>query len=173
MERSKMIGLIHAKAQKTYRCRMCGRIHAGPICLECGSSAIQDPLTGLAYEGFLFALTGKTSCRVLSDSELEMVLKNLSMIGLEQEGRKKKETWAARRKLIGIIRSQATGMFGLNAQVRVDGFCEKCIKKTLYQCNEKELRKVIGWLRRFEKSRKGEGYTGGSNEKGDVPDNDR
>ena len=90
MERSKMIGLIHAKAQKTYRCRMCGRIHAGPICLECGSSAIQDPLTGLAYEGFLFALTGKTSCRVLSDSELEMVLKNLSMIGLEQEGRKKK-----------------------------------------------------------------------------------
>ena len=173
MERSKMIGLIHAKAQKTYRCRMCGRIHAGPICLECGSSAIQDPLTGLAYEGFLFALTGKKSCSALSDSELEMVLKNLSMIGLEQEGRKKKEAWAARRKLIWIIRSHAIRMFEANAQIRVDGFCEKCIGKALERCNEKELRKVIGWLRRLEKSEKDEGYTGGNNEKGNVPDNDR
>lgn len=80
-----------------------------------------------------------------------------------------KEAWVARRKLMGVIRSQATRMFGLNAQAKVDGFCEKCIRRPLDQCNEKELRKVIGWLRRLEKSRKGEGYTGGRNdEEGNV-----
>ena len=173
MERSKMIDVIHSKTQNIYRCRICGRFHAGPICLECVSSSIQDSLAGIVYENFLFSLTGKTSCRALSDQELEKVLESLSLICLEMEKQKRREAWMARRKLMGIIRSQATRMFEANAQIRVDGFCEKCIGKALERCNEKELRKVIGWLRRLEKRGKSEGYTGGSNEKGDVPDNDR
>ena len=82
----------------------------------------------------------RASCRALSDQELEKILESLSLICLEMEKQKRQEAWKARRKLMGIIRSHATRMFEANAQIRVDGFCEKCIGKALERCNEKELK---------------------------------
>ena len=161
MERKRMIGLIHAGTAKLYRCRLCGRIHAGQFCLECGSSALQDPVKGLEYENFLYALTGKVSCKDMSDMELEHVLSFLKGIRLEGESDARRKAWRAKRRLIAIIRNQASRLFGGSAQSRVDGFCDKCIGKPLERLDEKELRKVIGWLRRLEKSGKAEGYTGG------------
>ena len=164
MERNAMISIIHARTSKLYRCRLCGRIHAGQICLACGSSAIQDRLSGAEYENFLYDITGSTSCRDMTDDQLSHVISILNGIRLDGESEARKKAWKAKRKLISIIRSQASRLFGKSAQVRVDGFCDKCIGKPLERLDETELRKVIGWLRRLEKREKAKRYTeGGQN----------
>lgn len=161
MERRRMISLIHAGTARLYRCRLCGKVHAGEYCLECGASALQDPLKGLEYESFLYGLTGKVSCKDMTDGELEHVISVLDGIRLEGEAEARRNAWRAKRKLMAIIRNQASKLFGSSAENRVDGFCDKCIGKPLERLDEKELRKVIGWLRRLEKSGKAKGYTGG------------
>lgn len=161
MERKQKIILIHAVTSKLYKCRICGKIHAGHICLECGPSALQDVLKGFEYEKFLYELTGKTSCKDMADEDLEHVISILRGLKLESEIEARKRTWVAKQRLKAIIRNQAFKMFGSSAQYRVDGFCCKCIGKPFERLEEKELRKVIGWLRRLEKNGKIKGYTEG------------
>lgn len=53
---------------------------------------------------------------------------------------------------MGIIYSMAHRLFQDNYKARLEGFLKEVVKKpSLGACDDKELRQVIGWLRRFDK----------------------
>ena len=151
--RKRMIADIHFIASRMQVCLKCDQIFFGVCCL-CGNKYYRKA-TEADYRGFLHDVTGKRSCADMSNEELFAVLAEMEKRGwLEYTKEERKRSTEVRNKMRHIIRQEATRLFRGYAQIMVDGFCEKVIGKPLSRLNEQELRRVIGWLRRYEKSMK-------------------
>lgn len=152
MDRDKMIKIIHVWSGRLQICLGCNEFFTGVIC-TCGNQFYRKA-TEDDYRRFLTQITGKSSCALMTDQELQLVFKEMIEIGCDNHKEDRKKAVNARKKLRYIIRVEATKLFDGYAQVRVDGFCEKVIGKPLPMLNDQDLRRVIGWLRRTEKSMK-------------------
>lgn len=156
MSRSQMISKIHEMKSKARRCSKCGRLHYRPICPQCLSSDWRKMDDG-EYRSILARLTGKLSCSVLDDEDLQRVLDEFKSYGWLDVRQGRISMARARKKLIAIIFSEGKKVFGeTEAKSRIEGFVEKKTgNKYLTNCSEEQLRMVIGWIRRTGKYQKG------------------
>lgn len=156
MSRSQMISKIHEMKSKARRCSKCGRLHYRPICPQCLSPEWRLMDEG-EYRSILARLTGKLSCSVLDDEDLQRVLDEFKSYGWLDVRQGRISMAKARKKLIAIIFSEGKKVFGeTEAKARIEGFVEKKTgNKYLTNCSEEQLRMVIGWIRRTGKYQKG------------------
>ena len=156
MSRSQMISKIHEMKSKLRRCSGCGRWHYKPICPECLSPEWRL-MDDVEYRTILAKLTGKLSCSVLDDEDLQRVFDEFRSYGWLNVRQGRISMAKARKKLIAIIFSEGKKVFGeTEAKARIEGFVEKKTgNKYLTNCSEEQLRMVIGWIRRTGKYQKG------------------
>ena len=150
MERGKLIGIIHQRKAKAMVCDSCGRIYFGSRCPQCHTDGhrIRDE----EYRAALTYWTGKPSCSQMDEIELRMVLTALDDAGYQGywEGRKK-DHQKHQIKTIQIIKREASRVLGDNWAERLEAFIDKVVgKPSIYSLDDRELRQVIGWLRRLK-----------------------
>lgn len=151
MERGKLIGIIHQQKAKALVCDSCGNVFFStdrcPKCLALGHR-IRDE----EYRSFLELWSGKRSCSQMDETELQMVANAFDEAGYESYWKKRKAQHNRRRaQMVQIIKREAERTLGDGWADRLDGFVDKVVgKQSLYSLDDKELRQVIGWLRRLK-----------------------
>ena len=150
MERKELMKLIHIAASRARLCPDCGKVLFLKECRDCGVSTI--PLSEERYRRILESF-GASSCRFLPDPDLEKVYRFFLRAGFVPREDPAKGHAAARRRTIAITVKEAKALFGEKLwEQRLMGFVRKAIgKPTLWECDDKELRKALGWLRRYRK----------------------
>ena len=150
MDREKLLRLIHIARNSARTCPECGKTLFRKDCPDCGTLTVR--LSEERYRSILESF-GASSCRFMAEPELEKVYRFFIQAGFLPRGDPEKSRNAARRRTIAIISSEAKELFGDEAwERRVEGFVRKGMgKDSLRACDDKELRKVIGWLRRYRK----------------------
>lgn len=150
------IAEIHMKVSKLRVCNICGKIHMEYVCPGCGSSTWHG-ITNEEYRTFLTEITGKNSCRKMNEVELDRVLHYLSILGFDKNiDEAYTRAQNAKKKQISLVYKIGKKVLGPETyESRIKGFMEKTIgKKYIWHCDEKELRKIIGWLRRLDAKNK-------------------
>lgn len=153
MNRKKMVGIIHTQRNQCIICNVCGNPISKVGLCSCKNTT-GHVMTDSEYRIFLLHQTGKRSCSEMSDMELQQVIDAFRAVGCssmwDEQKRKHKES---RRKTMAIINTLSRDLFGHDREKRLLGFLEaKCKKSELHKCSDRELRQVIGWLRKLRQS---------------------
>ena len=150
MDRIKLIRMIHIAKDSARLCPGCGKVLFRPKCPDCGKKT--DQLDDSRYRRILESF-GSSSCRFMAEPELEKVYSFFIQAGFKPRGDPAKEHEISRRRTIAITIAEAKTLFGEDLwEKRLMGFIEKTIgKQSLRACDDKELRKAIGWIRRYRK----------------------
>ena len=75
MDRDKMIKIIHVWSGRLQICLGCNEFFTGVIC-TCGNQFYRKA-TEDDYRRFLLQITGKSSCALMTDQELQLVFKEM------------------------------------------------------------------------------------------------
>lgn len=153
MNRRKMINMIHALKNKAQVCNFCGEVCFDKPC-QCGHGTSRKLMEEQDYRNLLHRITGHYTCSECSDIELSEVLRHFQEHGGINYWQKEKLDHENRiKKLRAMIAKEARSQFGEDAyKARVDGFVRDVVKaKNLWVCDDRQLRQVIGWLRRNRK----------------------
>ena len=150
MDRNKLTKLIHIAKNNARVCPDCGKVLFRPKCPDCGKKTVQ--LDEARYRRIMESF-GSSSCRFMAEPELEKVYSFFIQAGFKPRGDPAKEHEVSRRRTIAITIAEAKALFGDDIwEKRLIGFVEKTIgKQSLSACDDKELRKAIGWIRRYRK----------------------
>ena len=150
MDRKKLLGLIHIARNSARLCPECGKVVYGKRCKECGR--LTDKLDDGRYRRILESF-GASSCRFMPDSDLEKVYRFFIQAGFKPRDNPEKSHAVGRKRTMAITIAEAKALFGEEMwESRLSGFIRKAIgKPDLRSCDDKELRKAIGWLRRYRK----------------------
>ena len=148
MERNQLIGLIHIARGIARVCPDCGKVLFSKRCRDCGTDTVK--MDQNRYRKILESF-GSSSCRFMDAESLEKVYGFFIHAGFKPRSDPEKSHERARRRTIAIIRSEARKLFGDDLwESRLSGFVHKAIgKPDLMSCDDNELRKAIGWLRRY------------------------
>lgn len=120
----------------------------------------QKTAAGLSDEEYRMIIAGTTdhtSCRECSYKELRQVFEDLNVI-LEKKKLKRfyfhpvKQDKAFGMK--GAVIARAKNILGPEWEKRLNGFLEHIQKKTLAECNDKELRQIMGMISTVQRSEK-------------------
>jgi len=141
MPRNDKIALIHIAKAKANVCAN------GSITFNICEN--QTKLSDEQYRNLLKDITGKHSCSTMTDDDLDKVVKFFQCAGFVKKVEVSQEL-KARQKTIGVILFLARKVLGDNYESRLESFL---FKKTgefkLYKLDDKQLRQVVGWLRRY------------------------
>ena len=153
MNRNKMVSIIHMQRNQCIICNLCGKPISKTGLCSCAATT-GHVMSDSEYRRFLIQQTGKRSCSEMSDVELQQVIDAFRALGCssiwEEQKRQHRES---RKKTMAIINSISKDLFGAEREYRLLGFLEaKCKKTELYKCSDKELRQVLGWLRKVRQS---------------------
>lgn len=150
--RNELVRIIHIAKKTAKECPSCGTLSYDRTCKTCKSDTV--PLSDDRYREIL-SVYGKASCRFLDDPALEKVLMVFKRAGFKPRINPEEYHRTAKAKTIAVIRTRAKLLFGVESwEPRVKGFVEKAIgKQDLWSCDDKELRKVAGWLYRYKQYR--------------------
>lgn len=154
-KRNGLIARIHIAKGKAVICTECNRLFFGNTCPDCRSTDAK-PLDDWRYREILKAVTGEDTSAKLGEVDLLKMLDFFNHAGYREtypfiaspQHEQKKQDWAVRKR----ITSFAAHLLGSDWEARVIGFVQKTIgKDSLDHCDSHELRKVIGWLNRYQK----------------------
>ena len=150
MERRQLIRLIHIARDAARACPACGKVLYRKRCDDCCADTVK--LDEERYRKILDSF-GSCSCRFMAEPELEKVYSFFLHAGFKPRPDPLKGHEQARRKTIAIVMSEARALFGEKSwESRLLGFVRKAIgKQDLRSCDDMELRKALGWLRRYRK----------------------
>ncbi|WP_320130276.1 phage protein GemA/Gp16 family protein [uncultured Sphaerochaeta sp.] len=157
MSRNSKLARIHLAKLKAETCSSCGKILfcVSGECPECGCMS-RASLKDQEYRKLLESLTGKTSCHDMNDNQLRKVMDLFDRAGFAkaypyEPPPERKQKYAVIRQ----IERRAKIVLGPGWAIRVDGFCTKTFGKSgLTNLNPVQLRNVIGWINRLDKSQK-------------------
>lgn len=160
MSRQTLIARIHIAKARCMVCPVCGSLSFGSTdCGRCGSGRTLEPLSDNRYRALLQAVGGSASCSALSDPALMRVMDLFDRAGFSKAypyTSPEAEMARGKRRVIWAIGSRAPQVLGSDWEKRVEGFVKKYFgKASLSFCDPTELRKVIGWVNRTAKYRKG------------------
>ena len=164
MDRRKLIGLIHVAKNNARCCPVCGKVIYRKKCADC--NAFTEKLDEERYRKILGSF-GASSCRFMAEPELEKVYRFFLQAGFKPRGDPEAEYAAARKRTIAITIAEAKRLFGEDLwEPRLMGFVRKTMgKERLQECDDKELRKAIGWIRRYRKYLEKRGEEKGNEER--------
>lgn len=150
---------IHIAKAKALICDRHGLFFArSGCCPRCG--AIGGSLPDYLYRQILLAAGGFDSCRHMDEKDLEAVMRLFDDAGFARAWPHETPQTAidkANKALIRRIFQLGWIVFGKGYAERISGFVRKCIgKESIYGCDQNELRKVVGWIRRAGKTAKGD-----------------
>ena len=150
MDRIKLTRMIHIAKDSARLCPECGKVLFRPECPDCGKKTLQ--LDDGRYRHILENF-GASSCRFMAEPELEKVYSFFLQAGFRPREDPGRHHEASKRRTIGILISEAKDLFGEDLwEKRLVGFVGKTMgRKSLWACNDKELRKALGWIRRYRK----------------------
>ncbi len=154
MDRRSLMGKIHIAKKVAYTCPDCNRVHFGDYCPDCGN---ENPviLDDAAYRKILILLTNHSSCAHMSENDLKVVADYFDRAGFKEAHpfvSVKAEARKQRRKVLFHIYKVAPQILGENWESRIEGFVQSKVGKSrLDWCDAEELRKVIGWIHRYQK----------------------
>lgn len=155
MERNKLITLIHVASNNAHKCSKCQRIFYGKPCPVCESNSFTY-FSREDYKDLLIKLTGKTSCKELTDDQLNKVYEFFIKAGFKPVSKKPnviKEIESGNYGTINRIYGRGKQVLGPAYKKRIYGFVKIKFKgKTLNNLDKNELRAVIGWINRMAKS---------------------
>lgn len=132
---------------KSYRARLIGMIHMQKTAAHLDEDA---------YRAILFGATGKESCSDCSIDELFAAHRDLNTVLIKQG--KTGFVFYKNAKPKGAITIQDTAIFrakkvlGYNWKERLDGFLHRINKTSVYQCNDNEIRQIMGWISTVERN---------------------
>ena len=150
MDRDRLITLIHIARNIARVCPKCGKVLFSKRCRDCGEET--EKMDQARYRRILESF-GSSSCRFMDQNALEKVYGFFIHAGFKPRNDPEKSHAKARRRTMAIIVSEARKLFGDELwEARLSGFVQKAIgKPSLQACDDNELRKTIGWLRRYRK----------------------
>ena len=142
--------MIHVARGLARVCPDCEKVLYKKVCSDCGEETVS--LSDDRYRKILESF-GSSSCRFMADEDLEKVYSFFLHAGFKPRPDPVKGHDRARRRTAAIVISEAKKLFGEELwESRLTGFVRKAIgKPTLRECDDKELRKALGWLRRYKK----------------------
>lgn len=144
MTRNELIALIHIAKNQMRICGDCNTLTTNMVCCEGETGKFTQP----DYRLLLKQITAKESTRFMNMAELEKVYSLFKKAGFEPKLTPYK---AGRKRTINIILSMAGAKLGPDWDTRLKAFTKaKTGKELLYKCSDKELRMIIGWLRRIK-----------------------
>lgn len=115
-------------------------------------------LTEDEYRMIIAGTTDHTSCTQCSYKELWQVFNDLNVI-LERKNLQKFYFHPVKKQntpfgMQGAVIARARKILGTEWQKRLNGFLEHIQKKTLAECNNKELRQIMGMISTVERTEK-------------------
>lgn len=150
MERDRLIALIHIAKSSARVCPGCSKVIYRKECPDCGIPT--QKMDNQRYRKVLESF-GASSCRFMEDQDLEKVYRFFIQAGFvpRTDPGKAYAYGLGRSRAVAI--SEARKLFGDEMwEKRLTGFIRKTIgKQNLWECDDKELRKAIGWIRRYRK----------------------
>lgn len=156
MHREKLIQLIHVAKSHTQECCSCGHLKtdSDTTCM-CGSTDT-TPISETRYRASLEFLTGKQSCKDMSEADLEKVYAMFKKIGfkpVQTSFSPSRSESGIKDRVIRSIEERSPAILGVNWEARIKGFVRKMGVDSLEFCDMKQLRKVQGWLSRAKNTR--------------------
>lgn len=103
-------------------------------------------LTDDEYRMVIFGATGKQSCKACNLQELKSIYYDLNLILSKKGIEKFFYTQNNQRSLVSVIISRAEKVMGADYQKRIQGFLHKMKKKSLDDCTDQELRRLLGFI---------------------------
>lgn len=163
MTRNDMLALIHIQKAKALSCTQCQQLYFGKNCPGCGSDDAK-PLDDWRYREILKAIGGSDSCTRIEDKYLKVIIEFFNDAGYQKahpftSPAPNSPAWQ-KSAVIAQIKKRAPKVLGPTWENRLAGFLTIMKKTNLKACDEKELRKVIGWINRTEKYRSKKNGTG-------------
>lgn len=154
-----LIARIHIAKAKALNCEKHGLFFSkSGCCPKCGE--LGGSLPDYLYRQILLATGGYDSCRHMDEKDLEAVMGFMDEAGFSKawpHETPKKAMEKANEVLIRRIFQLGWIVFGKGYAERINGFVKKCIEKeSIYGCDQNELRKIVGWIRRAGKTAKGD-----------------
>ncbi len=138
-DRQRLLAKIHIALKSAKVCCECREIVFVKRCPLCGGERLRA-VSEIDYRGFLKEITGKTSCKFMSNDELQRVVERFYKNGFKPVNMKK--------RMIFRIKKEAENRLGKNWEKRLAGFVLKRMKKDcLEKLNKRELRQVWGFVR--------------------------
>lgn len=133
-------------------CMDCGAVTFGSFCELCSSDRLIR-ISDNRYREVLINITGKSSCSQMKGEELKAVVDFFNQAGWPKySDREQVKAADAKAVLRTIVRKKSKALYGDSCEQRVNGFCQKVLDvEVLEDCDFKQLRRVIGWLRRYQK----------------------
>ena len=150
-ERRRLVGIVHQQRARAVVCDLCGSIHFQDVCPNCRGHG--HGMTDEEYREFLRVQVGKRSCSQMDKVELQMVVNAFDETGWSEYWRRQRAAHTRRRtQTIQLIKREAERVLGGSWGDRLQGFIDKVIgASSIYALDDRELRQVIGWLRRLKK----------------------
>lgn len=151
--RRAMIAKVHIAYRDARVCNRCGGVLFEEFCPGCGGDT--HGMSEMEYRGFLRRLTGKTSCRDLTEGELHRVLTAFRQYGFvpsrQMSLRQRHEK--ALQGMRKAVRDKAEEVLGENWKGRLRGFLRRQfgVDDIEFVRDMKALRQVWGFLRAVEK----------------------
>lgn len=103
-------------------------------------------LTDDEYRMVIFEATGKQSCKECNLQELKSIYYDLNLILSKKGIEKFFYTQNNQRSLVSVIISRAEKVMGVDYEKRIQGFLHKMKKKSLDDCTDQELRRLLGFI---------------------------
>lgn len=131
------------------RSRLIGLIH-----MQKNAASLSDD----EYRLIIAGATGKESCSVCDMKELYSVFHDMNAV-LENKGHRpfyfhKVNNSNTKPSVKDAVVSRCKKLFGDNWNDRLQGFLNRMGKKSLFNCNDKEVRQIMGWLSTLERKQK-------------------
>jgi phage gp16-like protein len=153
-DRRSLMGKIHIAKKVALLCSGCGRLFFGEECPDCGNGEPRQ-LDDYSYRAILDSLTGYTSCAEMTERDLQVVADYFDRAGFREAHPHVSPKSEERRQRLAVmhhIKRIAPGILGSTWESRIEGFVRSKIgKATLEWCDADELRKVVGWIHRYQK----------------------